>query len=100
MLSLFQKVFDTSKAVITGIDPLTGAPVYQPGTDSIFTNLFWNRVYDLRDEKKQFTVFMLRDAAWDLEVNKYAPYFVTGTTDSTTRIASFNVLKDMAIDTV
>ena len=100
MLSLFQKIYDTSDAVVLGIDPLTGEPVYQPGTDSIFTNLFWNRVYDLRDEQKQFTVFMLRDAAWDLEVAKYAPYYVTGTTDSTTRMASFNILKDMAIDTV
>lgn len=100
MLSIFQKVYDTSNAVVLGIDPLTGEPIYQPGTDSIFTNLFWNRVYDLRDEQKQFTVFMLRDAAWDLEVAKYAPYYVTGTADSTKNLASFNVLKDMAIDTV
>ena len=100
MLSLFQQVYDTSNAVVLGIDPLTGEPVYQPGTDSIFTNLFWNKVYDLRDEQKQFTVFMLRDAAWDLEVAKYTPYYVTGTADSTTNLASFNVLRDMAIDTV
>ena len=48
---LFQKVFDTSHAVVIGVDPNTGAPVYQPGNRFVFTNLFWNKVYDLRDEK-------------------------------------------------
>jgi len=100
MLSLFQNVFDTSNAIITGVNPTTGEPIYQAGTDSIFTNLFWNRVTDLRDEKKQITLFMLTDAAWDAEVLKYKPYFVSGTTDSTTLNASWNVLKDFAIDTI
>jgi hypothetical protein len=61
MLSLFQKVFDTTNAVVIGVDPNTGAPIYQPGTDSIFTNLYWNKVYDLRDEKKQYTFFILTE---------------------------------------
>ena len=100
MLSLFRNVFDTSKAVIIGVNPTTGAPLYQPGTDSVFTNLFWNKVHDIRDEKKQFTLFMLADAAWDSEVAKYKPYFVTGTTDSNTLVTSWNVLKDFAVDTL
>lgn len=98
--SLFRNVFDTSNAVILGINPNTGEPIYQAGTDSVFTNLFWNQVYDLRDEKKQFTYFMLTDAAWDVEVNKYKTYFPTSTTDSTTMTASWNVVRDFAIDTV
>ncbi len=100
MLSLFRNVFDLTNAVITGINPATGDPIYQPGTDSIYTNLFWNKVYDLRDEKKQFTLFMLEDAAWDAEITKYTPYFVTGTPDSNKLVTSWNVLKDFAIDTV
>ena len=100
MLSLFRNVFDTSNAVIIGVNPATGDPIYQPGTDSIYTNLFWNKVYDLRDEKKQYTLFMLEDAAWDAEVTKYTPYFVTGTPDSNKLVTSWNVLKDFAIDTV
>lgn len=100
VLSLFRNVFDPTNAVIIGINPTTGDPIYQPGTDSVFTNLFWNRVYDLRDEKKQFTYFMLADATWDLEVNKFRPYFTTSTTDSTTLTASWNVIRDFAIDTV
>ena len=100
VLSLFRNVFDPTNAVIIGINPTTGDPIYQPGTDSVFTNLFWNRVYDLRDEKKQFTYFILTDAAWDAEVNKFRPFYLTSTTDSTTLTASWNVVRDFAIDTV
>ncbi|MDX1936800.1 MAG: fasciclin domain-containing protein [Flavihumibacter sp.] len=98
LLSLFQKVFDTTDAIIVGIDPNTGEPIYQPGTDSVFTNLFWNKVYDLRDEKKQYSLFLLQDAAWDAEVNKYKPFFATGSVDSTTKAASWAVVKDLAIE--
>jgi uncharacterized surface protein with fasciclin (FAS1) repeats len=100
MLSLFQKVFDTTDAVITGVDPNTGAPIYQPGTDSVLTNLIWNRVYDLKKEDKQYTVFMFTDAAWDAEITKYKPYFVTGTADSTTYAASWAVVKDLIVEGV
>lgn len=98
--SLFRNVFDSTNAVIIGVNPLTGDPIYQAGTDSVFTNLFWNQVYDLRNEKKEYTYFVLTDAAWDAEVNKYRPYFTTSTTDSTTMTASWNVLKDFAVDTL
>ncbi|WP_164972598.1 fasciclin domain-containing protein [Lacibacter luteus] len=100
MLSLFRKVFDPTNAVVTSINPVTGEPIYQAGTDSVFTNLFWNRVHDLKVEKKQFTLFMLTDAAWDAEITKYMPYFVTNTADSNTLVTSWNVVKDFAVDTV
>jgi len=99
-MSLFRNVFDPTNAVVIGINPLTGENIYQAGTDSVYTNLFWNQVHDLRNEKKQYTYFMLADAAWDLEVNKYKPYFATSTTDSTTMTASWNVLRDFAVDTL
>ncbi len=100
MLSLFRKVFDITNAVVVGINPNTGEPIYQAGTDSIFTNLFLNRVHDLQQEKKQYTLFMLADAAWDAEVTKFTPYFVTNTPDSNTLVTSWNVVKDFAVDTV
>ncbi len=100
MLSLFRKVFDISNAVVVGVNPSTGEPIYQAGTDSVFTNLFWNRVHDLQQEKKQYTVFMLTDAAWDAEVAKFTPYFVTNTADSNTLVTSWNVVKEFAVDTV
>lgn len=100
MLSLFQKVFDSTNAVVIGVNPTTGDPVYQPGTDSVFTNLFWHKVHDLRDEKKQFTYFMLTDNAWDAEVTKYSPYFSTSSPDSTKKGASWHIVRDFAVEGV
>ena len=100
MLSLFRNVFDATNAVVIGINPTTGDPIYQAGTDSIFTNLFWNKVYDLRDEKKQFTLFMMEDAAWDADQLRFAPYYVTNTPDSNKLVTGWNVLRDLAVDSL
>lgn len=101
MLSLFRNVFDTSNAVVIGVNPTTGEPVYQPGSDSVFTNLFWSQVHDLKKEEKQYTLFVLTDAAWDDEVTKFKPYYVvTNNADSNTLVTSWNVVKDFAVDTV
>ncbi|QNA42655.1 fasciclin domain-containing protein [Lacibacter sediminis] len=101
MLSLFRNVFDTSNAIIIGVHPTTGEPIYQPGTDSVYTNLFWNRVHDLKNEQKQYTLFVLTDAAWDSEVTKFKPYYVvTNNADSNTLVTSWNVVKDFAVDTL
>lgn len=101
MLSLFRNVFDTKNAVVIGVNPTTGEPIYQPGTDSVFTNLFWSRVHDLKNEQKQYTLFVLTDAAWDTEVTKFKPYYVVpNNADSNTLVTSWNVLKDFAVDTV
>ncbi|MBB1284103.1 fasciclin domain-containing protein [Flavisolibacter sp. BT320] len=99
MLSLFRNVFDATNAVQIGVDPATGAPVYQTGTDSIQTNLFWRNVYDLRNEKEEYTLFVLTDAAWNSELDKYRPFTqtITGNADSTTALASWAVAKDLAI---
>lgn len=100
MLSLFRNVFDATNAVVIGVNPTTGAPIYQAGTDSVYTNLFWNKVYDLRDEKKQFTLFMMEDVAWDADQARFAPYYVTNTTDSNKLVTGWNVLRDFAVDTL
>lgn len=100
MLSLFRNVYDVTNAVVIGINPNTGDPIYQAGTDSVYTNLFWNKVHDLKNESKQYTLFMLADGTWDSEVTKFLPYYVTNTTDSNTLVTSWNVVKDFAVDTV
>ena len=101
MLSLFRNVFDTSNAIVIGVHPTTGEPIYQAGTDSVYTNLFWNRVHDLKNEQKQYTLFVLADAAWDTEVTKFKPYYVVpNNADSNTLVSSWNVVKDFAVDTV
>jgi uncharacterized surface protein with fasciclin (FAS1) repeats len=96
LLSLYTKVFDPVHAVQIGVNPTTGQPVYQPGTDSITTNLYWNKVYDLRDESKEFSFFILADTAFNTELTKFKPFFATSTIDSTTKLASWEIVKDFA----
>jgi uncharacterized surface protein with fasciclin (FAS1) repeats len=98
VLTLFRKVYDVSNAVQIGVDATTGKPLYQPGTDSATVNLFLRNAADIQDERKQYTFFILNDAAWDSEVTKFKPYVATGTTDSTTDLASWTVVKDLAVE--
>lgn len=60
---------------------------------------FLSRVHNLRNESRKYTLFVLKDAGWQSEVNKLKPYYVTGTADSTTNLAGWTVLKDLAVDT-
>lgn len=97
LLSLFGKVFDLSKAVQIGVNSVNGDPIYQAGTDSIQTNRYWRDVYDLTDESKQFTMFVLEDTAWDSEINKLKTFYATGAVDSTLNATSWDIAKDFAI---
>jgi uncharacterized surface protein with fasciclin (FAS1) repeats len=70
------------------------------GTDSIQTNVFWKDVFDVRNESKEYTLFVLTDAAWDSELNKFKPFCatITNNADSTNNFASWAVVKDLAIE--
>ncbi len=98
--SLFRNVFDPTNATVVGINPITGDPIYQKGTDSVYANMFLRNVHDLRDESKQFTVFVLADGGWDAEQAAYAKYFATGTADSTAFATAWNIVRDFAVDTL
>jgi uncharacterized surface protein with fasciclin (FAS1) repeats len=98
LLSLFMKVRDLSHAVQTGVDPATGAPIYQSGTDSVYTNYFWRNVYDLTDESKQYTFFVLVDTAWNTETVRYSAYTKYTDSLSTASIAKWYVVKEFAFE--
>jgi uncharacterized surface protein with fasciclin (FAS1) repeats len=98
LLSLFMNIYDTSNAVQTGVNPTTGAPVYQPGTDSVQTNRFWRSVYNLTDESKQYTLFVLVDTAWDSETKKFSPYYTSVDSLTTATMAKWYVVKDFAFE--
>jgi hypothetical protein len=80
-------------------------PMYQKKTMlALKTNdgsqAFFKNVYDLSDEKKQYTFFAIADTSWVKELGKYLPFFATSTTDSTLTFASMAVLNDLAIEGV
>ena len=84
--------------VIDSINSQTGKPVYRPGTDSVLRNSFNFEVYDLQNEEKQYTYFILDNASFEAEVNKLLPYFTTGTADSTKDLASNAVVRDLIVE--
>lgn len=62
-------------------------------------SLFRTRVHNLRDESRNFTLFVLQDDAWQSELNKFKPYSnVPGNADSTAKVAGWVVVKDLAVD--
>lgn len=98
--SLTRKVFDPTNAVVDSISALTGQPVYRPGTDSVLRNVYNTDVYDLQNEEKQYTYFILTNAAFTTELTKLNPYFKTSSTDSTRNLSSYTVAKDLVVEGV
>ena len=98
VLSLTRKVFDATNAIIDSISAQTGQPVYRPGTDSVLRNSFSTAVYDLQSEEKQYTYFVLADAAFNTETAKLNAYFKTSTADSTKTLAQYAVAKDLLVE--
>ena len=92
--------FDPSTAIIDSINAVTGQPIYRPGTGVIARNRFNDQVYDLKNEQKQYTYFILNNTGFNVEVNKLKPYYATGTADSTTNLSSFAVVKDLLVDSL
>lgn len=102
--------FDPSLAIQTGVDPVTGSPIYQSGTGLVPKNIFLNgkpasgtalaipAVKDVSDESREYTFIILADNSFTTELNKLTPYFKTGTTDSTKNLGSQYLIKDLAFD--
>lgn len=98
ILSQTRKVFDPTNAIIDSINALTGQPIYRPGTDSVLRNSFNTGVYDLQDETKQYTYFILTDAGLNSEITKLTTYYKTSTADSTKNLSSFAVVRDLIVE--
>src|ERR1044072_9017184 len=64
------------------------------------TNRFWRNVYNLNDESKQYTLFVLVDTAWNSETKKFSPYFTSVDSISTASIAQWHIVKDFAFEGV
>jgi hypothetical protein len=91
-----RKVFDPVNAVIEGINPRTGEPVYRPGTDSVEQNIFNVTAYDLKNEDSLYTYVVLQDPVFAAEIKKFQPYFKTGSADSTNTFSAWNTVRDLA----
>ena len=90
--------FNPQKAIIDSISGTTGRPIYRPGSGFEIKNQFTDAVYDLNDESKQYTYFILNDQALTTEIDKVSPFFKTSAADSTYNASAWNVVRDLAVE--
>lgn len=90
-------VQDPSKAVLDSINPITGEPVYKPGTGIVQINTFRTKVYDVANEDSLYTYVVLSNSAFTTETGRELPYFKSVDPDKTNSNAAWNTVKDLAI---
>ena len=96
LVSLNYEGFDSTRATLDSVNPLTGQNVWVPGTGLVPRNGFTDN-YAINSEDSLYTYFIIKDANYNAAVTAQQPYFVTSTPDSTNTLAGFNVLKDLAV---
>lgn len=96
LLSLNHNVFDPTGAKQTGVDPLTGLPVYDTSSGTVVRNTFLDSVVNVNDETNQYTLILLNDNAYNTEFAKLPQYFKTSTADSTNMLSGYWLVKDLA----
>ena len=95
LLSLNRAVFDPTKATQTGINPITGEPIYDTASGLVIRNSFLDTVMNVKDESNLYTMILLDNNAYTTEYNKLSPWFKTSTVDSTTRLTGYWLVKDL-----
>jgi uncharacterized surface protein with fasciclin (FAS1) repeats len=96
--SLDYQVFVDSLAVKTGVNPVTGNPIYQEGTGYVTLNALLNTFPTLDDEHAWSTVLVLTDDAFNAEVTKLKPFFKTPAEVTTVRNSSSFLVKDLCFE--
>ena len=74
--SLTGMVFDPSVATITGVDPVSGRPVYDTLSGMVWDNRVITEIRDLRDEDSLSTLILVDDPVWNSEFGKYRKYYL------------------------
>lgn len=88
---------DTAHATVQSIDPVTNKPILVPGSGKVSLNNYYTKVGNLASEDSTYTYFILNDAAYTNEIAKVKRFFATSSDDTTTRLAAYNVLKDVVV---
>jgi Fasciclin domain len=90
--------FDPNLAIIDSISSATGLPVYHPGTGLVNKNSFTEKVYNIKNENKQYTYFVIQDAGFTLESDSLKPYFATTSLATTDSLIRWNTVKDLVVE--
>jgi len=90
--------FDPSLAIIDSISSSTGLPVYQPGSGLVQRNRYNDRVYNLKNESRDYTYLVIADAGFTLESDSLKKYYASASTTTTDSLAKWNTVKDLAFE--
>lgn len=93
--SLNRTVFVDSLADQTGVDPVTGLPVYDTLSGQVLVNDYLNQAAALNREDTLYTFFVLSGEAYEAELDRFRPYYrdsLPGTSDS---LLNWYVAKDL-----
>lgn len=96
MVTLNYTGFDSTKATLDSVNPVTGANVWVKGTGDVQKNHFRD-AYAVDNEDSLYTYFIIQDASFSTSVTGQQTYFTTGSPDSTAQLAGWNVVKDVAV---
>lgn len=66
--------------------------------EPLLDNEFIKETYNIKDETKKFTVFLMQNSAFDTETNKLLPYFVRPGADTTQFLAKHYTMRDLIFD--
>ncbi len=91
-------IFDASIADQTGVDPNTGAPIYDTISGLRTVNAYIENVVDIDDEDELVTYFVLSDATLESEVARFKKYYVKQTETMTDSLTTWYVLRDVVVD--
>lgn len=91
-------VFNADLATQIGVDPTTGAPIYDTITGMELVNTYIRDVVDLKNEDIQITYFVYSDPSLQMEEGKFNKYFVKPSTRETDSLTLWNILKDAAVE--
>jgi uncharacterized surface protein with fasciclin (FAS1) repeats len=89
---------DPNLAIVDSISSTTGLPIYRPGTGMVTRNRFNDLVYDLKDEGRLYTYFVLNNAALKTEVDSLGVFYKTSTVDSTNMLSTMGVVQDAVVE--
>lgn len=94
--SLSKYIFDPSRAIQIGVDPVTGRPIYDSASGMVWYNEFISKVCDLTDEDSEYTVFLLTDEVFVSQIDSFIKFYTNRNDPNyTLNLTKWNVSKDL-----
>ncbi len=96
--SLSGLIFDPTGAIQTGVDPVTGKPVYDTATGMVWSNYYIKYNRDLQREDLNSTVILITDDVFDEEFNRFSRYYDLRNSVLTDSLTKWKIAKDLVFE--